>query len=213
MNAMIVDGVEYRLFNHLYAVSRSGVAIRVRTQEIVTPHIRSNGYCGIASKMLLHRMVATCWVTRPIGTYEVHHINEDKTDNRADNLIWVTRREHMNVYHDASLLGKYERTDETIRKLREYRTGRKTTENTKLKQRLANLRLGIRPPVRPIGFKVPADQVTAQSENHWRNTTCEVDGIEYRSFAEAGRALGIRPLTLRKRCLSKGFPNYRLARK
>lgn len=210
MNALIVDGIEYRLYNHLYAVARDGTVLKINTQTIVKPKPRKDGYMYAASKFLIHRMVATCWLEKPKAAKEVHHINEIKTDNRADNLLWVSHREHIRDHHDFA--GHYKRTEETKQKLREYRTGRKTSEETKLKQRIANLKLGIRPPPRPVGFKVPPSQITIMSENHWRNTSCEIDGIAYRSFADAGRALGMRPLTLRKRCLATTFPNHKLVR-
>ena len=208
MDSMTMNGIEYRLFNHRYAVSQQGEVVRVATQTPIPLRVSTTGYCR--ASFWVHRMVATCWVPgQTAEANEVHHINENKTDNRAENLEWISHKTHLGVRHN--FLGRYERTEETRQKLRDYRTGRKTSDETKAKQREASLRLGNRPPARPIGFKVSAEVVASQSENHWRNTSCEVDGIAYRSFAEAGRALGIKSLTLRKRCLSPGFPSYRIA--
>ena len=47
-----------------------------------------------------------------------------------------------------------------------------------------------------------------RSLTHTSNTSCVIDGITYRSFAEAARLTGIHRFTIRKRCLSKNFPNY-----
>jgi hypothetical protein len=33
-------------------------------------------------------------------------------------------------------------------------------------------------------------------------------GVEYRSFATASEATGVHRFTVRKRCLSKNFPDY-----
>ena len=205
MNSLIIDGTEYRIFNQRFAVSRGGGVLLISTQTPAYQHTRKDGYRQ-AHKFLVHRMVATCWLDRPEGANDVHHINENKGDNSASNLMWVTRKEHLGEHHDFS--GRYERTEETKAKLRDYRTGRKTSEETKKKQREANLRLGIAPPARPKGFRVSEEQCAAQSEKHWRNTSCEIDGIRYRSFSDAGRALGIFKMTVRKRCLSPNFSNY-----
>lgn len=205
MNAFFADGIEYRQYDHLYAVSRNGIAFHMHKRVIVEPNLRKDGYCSLGRERLLHRMVATCWLEKPEGSNQVHHINEVKIDNRDENLLWVTPKEHLGIYHDHS--GRYERTEITRQKLREYRTGRESSDQTKAKQRVANLRLGIKPPSTK-GVKLSAELRATRCVQHFRNTLCEIDGVQYRSFSDAGRALGIRPLTLRKRCISKGFPNY-----
>lgn len=211
MVVLLINGIEYRMFNHLYAVARDGTVLKINRQTIIAPKLRKDGYQYVASKFLVHRMVATCWVDRPENSRDVHHINEIKTDNHAENLIWLSHKEHLALHQN--FVGHYERTGETRQKLRDYRTGRRSTEETKAKQRAASLRLGIRPPPRPKGFKVPLEQLLAFRENHPKNTPCEVDGIVYSSFTKAGQALGIRPLTLRKRCLSANFLNYKVVKK
>jgi hypothetical protein len=35
-------------------------------------------------------------------------------------------------------------------------------------------------------------------------------GVEYRSFAEAALATGIHRFTIKKRCLSENFPDFRV---
>jgi hypothetical protein len=48
------------------------------------------------------------------------------------------------------------------------------------------------------------------SENSPNARACIVDGVSYASFNEAGKALGMKPHTLRKRCLSQSFPSFQL---
>ena len=203
---VIVNGTPYRFFNHLFAVSRDGRFLR-RLQPI-EPKSRPDGYVYVGRNLLAHRLVAICWIDNPRGAKLVHHINGDKADNRADNLAWVTPREHVGDHH-REVVGRYERTEESRAKQRAYRLGRKESEETKQKHREWALSVGTRPPSF-AGQKHTAETRAKMAANHAKNTPCEVFGVRYASFSEAGRALGIRPLTLRKRCLSENFSDYKI---
>ena len=43
----------------------------------------------------VHRAVATAFIPNPNNYSQVHHIDEDKTNNSVDNLMWVTRLQNM----------------------------------------------------------------------------------------------------------------------
>jgi hypothetical protein len=104
-------------------------------------------------------------------------------------------------------LGRYVRSPETREKIRQYRTGRVASDETKAKQRAALL--GRKRPLFARAGHSDASK-KARSLAHHRNTACRVMGVEYRSFADAAKIIGIHRFTLRKRCLSDNFPDYEL---
>ena len=200
-----IDGIEYRFFDHLYAVSRCGKVLR--KHQPYTPHLHNHGYLCLGRQRLMHRVVAKCWLESFDPRKHVHHINGDKTDNRADNLECLTQREHMIDRHSDLLgaFGKYTRTTEMIATLRNRRTGAITSDETRVKQ--SNALLG---KTRPYFTRAAHSEESkkARSLNHVKNVSCTIMGKVYRSFAEASIATGIHRFTLRKRCLSKNFPDY-----
>ncbi len=204
MESFTIAGIEYRSYDHLYAVSRCGKVLRTYLPFI--PIQRLDGYMSVGRRRLLHRMVAKCWVPGFEARKHVHHINGNKSDNRAENLECLTAKEHFSDRHKG-LHGHYVRTEETREKLRQARLGSVTSEETKAKQRAALL--GKK---RPFFNRAPhSEESKAQrSLTHVRNTACRIDGIEYRSFAAAAQATGIHRFTIRKRCLSENFPNYEI---
>ena len=68
--------------------------------RILAPVQHRNGYLfvslskGTTKIYAIHRLVAETFLGKSEGKTEVNHINEIKTDNRAENLEWVTKSEN-----------------------------------------------------------------------------------------------------------------------
>lgn len=49
---------------------------------------------GVSETCQVHKLVAEAFIPNPNGYTVVHHLNHDKRDNRAENLAWMSDKEH-----------------------------------------------------------------------------------------------------------------------
>jgi hypothetical protein len=200
---------EFRAFNNLYAISRDGDVLRKNTPY--TPPTRKDGYQSIGRSGLLHRAVAATWI-RPINPGEhVHHINHDRSDNRAENLEIVAVADHIKIKHSDDLyrFAHSKMSDAAKQRLRDLRTGKPMPESTKQKIGEAIRRLGIKPPV--TRGPLSASALKKRIEQPHRKTPCVVFGIQFKTIRDASAHFGIKPGTLRRRCYSSNFPDYSIS--
>lgn len=83
---------------------RTGKAMNFTTkQRIITNRNHPKGYKtvllrkgGSSEQFLLHRLVARAFIPNPQNLPCVNHKDEDKTNNRADNLEWCSQQYNVN---------------------------------------------------------------------------------------------------------------------
>lgn len=91
----------WKAFTNEHEISTEG-EIRNKRGMILKQHLhKDRGYLQITITMdskwvqhYPHRLVATAFLPNPDNLAEVDHINRIRTDNRVENLRWVTRSDN-----------------------------------------------------------------------------------------------------------------------
>lgn len=89
--------------NPNYVVFKDGIVTNLHGRAL--KGVMHKGYLCVninKHKVPVHRLVAERYILNPEHKPEVHHKDYDKLNNHYTNLMWVTRKEHLQ-YHKGSI--------------------------------------------------------------------------------------------------------------
>lgn len=83
----------------LYEVSETGLVRNIITGKVRKQRYDHDGYVryslsenGKTKNRFAHRLVAEAFISNPDNLPVVHHKNNERADNRVENLEWVTSK-------------------------------------------------------------------------------------------------------------------------
>ena len=101
-------------YEGLYEVSNHGNVRSLKYGKIryLKPANNGNGYYfvnlsknGIVKSFKVHRLVANAFIDNPLNLPQINHIDEDKTNNKVENLEWCNGRYNTRYSQSKQVMG------------------------------------------------------------------------------------------------------------
>lgn len=94
----------------LFRVSNLGNVYDIKKDELVKQYVDKKKHMAVYFRLgkrsfmmhSVHRLVAKAFVPNTDNKPHIHHIGHNPQNNRADNLMWVTAKEHRALHPETN---------------------------------------------------------------------------------------------------------------
>ena len=97
-----MQGIPIKDYEDFYLISTSGAIYSLRKRRNVAQFPNEKGYLRVrltdTTKMtqhFVHRLVGKAFIPNPSNLPQINHINGDKSDNRVENLEWMSLQDNV----------------------------------------------------------------------------------------------------------------------
>lgn len=182
--------------------------------RLLSPKISNKGYLHLTLMKegknyykSVHRLVAEAFIPNPNNLPYINHINENKIDDRVENLEWCTPKHNVEVYHESrikiyqyDLKGNFIKTWNSITKAAKSVNGDKTGIGHCCHNELKTY-MGYIWTIKPLTIQNLEDRIKNNNITSVKQFDLSGNFIKaYSSMTEAGKAVGCNPSAISMAC-------------